>query len=125
MTHAFRLALALGLALAAGSAHAQGTGHDHGSHSAPAAAAEAPSTTALKAADEKMMQDMMAAPYTGNVDVDFRVHMIPHHEGALAMARVVLEHSKDPQTRKLAEQVIADQQKEITDMKAWLAKNAK
>ena len=44
------------------------------------------STRAFKAADTAMMKDM-DVPYTGDPDVDFRTHMIPHHKGAVAMAK--------------------------------------
>ncbi|HWJ74051.1 MAG TPA: DUF305 domain-containing protein [Kaistia sp.] len=82
----------------------------------------APSTKAFKAADAAMMKDM-AINYSGNVDVDFVRGMIPHHQGAIAMAKIELEYGKDPEIRKLAEGIIKAQDDEIAFMKAWLAKN--
>ncbi len=70
------------------------------------------------------MHDNMAIEFSGNADVDFVRGMIPHHQGAVAMAKIVLEHGKDPEVRKLAEGVIAAQEAEITWMQDWLAKNA-
>jgi uncharacterized protein (DUF305 family) len=49
--------------------------------------------------------------------------MIPHHQGAVDMARIVLEHGSDPEVKKLAESVIAAQESEIKWMQDWLAKN--
>ena len=67
-----------------------------------------------------MMRDM-ALPYTGDPDVDFRVQMIPHHKGAIDMARMALRHAKDHWTRQMAEGVIVEQQREIAEMQVWLA----
>nr|WP_238242522.1 DUF305 domain-containing protein [Methylobacterium iners] len=126
----------------AGPALSQGT-HSHGDHKMPAdkgathdadmmkminemkpAPGDAVSTKAFKEADMKMMHDMHV-PYTGNADVDFRTHMIPHHKGAVEMSKVALKHAKDPATKAMAEKIIADQEKEIAEMEAWLKKNRK
>ena len=64
----------------------------------------------------RMMQDMHAAPLSGNVDADFLAMMIPHHAGAVDMARLVLQHGQDPATRQLAEDIIAGQTTEIDSM---------
>lgn len=69
----------------------------------------------------KMMKDMHAPRYTGKPDVDFLAMMIPHHEGAVEMARLVLIHGKDPLIRRLAEEIIASQTAEIAAMKQRLA----
>lgn len=83
---------------------------------------DAPSTKDFKEADMAMMHNMHVA-YTGNPDVDFRTHMIPHHQGAIDMAKVALKHAKDPETKAMAQKIIDDQEKEIADMKAWLAQH--
>lgn len=80
------------------------------------------SAKAFKIANDKMHKDM-AVTLTGDADVDFMQSMIPHHEGAVAMAKVALEHGKDAEVRKLAEDVIKTQAAEIKQMEAWLARN--
>ena len=69
---------------------------------------------------QKMMADMHRPGFTGNADVDFLAMMIPHHQGAVDMARLVLIHGKDPLTRRLAEEIIASQTAEIAAMGARL-----
>jgi uncharacterized protein (DUF305 family) len=93
---------------------------DHGDaaarrHAAPAAGD--PFARSMDAGMEVMMNNMHAAGYTGDADVDFLAMMIPHHEGAVEMARLLLIHGKDPLTRGLAEEIIAGQTAEITAMK--------
>ena len=68
----------------------------------------------------KMMSDMHAPGYTGDADIDFLAMMIPHHEGAVDMARLVLQHGNDPITRKLAEEIISSQRVEIEGMQRRL-----
>lgn len=79
-------------------------------------------TPAYQAAMGTMMTDMMI-PYSGNADVDFIRGMIPHHQGAVDNARIVLKYGTDPDVRKFAEGVIAAQEAEIKWMNDWLAKN--
>ena len=70
----------------------------------------------LDAAMKKMMIDMHAPGHTGNPDVDFLAMMIPHHQGAVDMARLALIYGNDPLTRRLAEEIIASQTVEISAM---------
>ncbi|TGP23952.1 MULTISPECIES: DUF305 domain-containing protein [unclassified Mesorhizobium] len=84
--------------------------------------ADSPATVGYKAAMDKMHTDMMLN-YTGNADVDFVRGMIPHHQGAIDMAKVVIANGKDPEIRKLAEGVVKAQEAEIKEMQDWLAKH--
>lgn len=96
----------------------------HGSHGTATPAADTAATTAYKAANDKMHKEMGIA-FSGDADVDFARGMIPHHQGAVDMAKVVLAHGKDPELRKLAEGVIAEQEKEIAFLRDWLKKQGK
>ena len=70
----------------------------------------------MAAAIKQMMNDMHTRGYTGNPDVDFLAMMIPHHQGAVDMARLALIYGNDPLTRRLAEEIIASQTVEISAM---------
>ncbi len=72
---------------------------------------------------DSMGQGMMGQGVTGDADRDFVASMIPHHQDAIDMAKIVLERGKDEEVRKLAEAVIAAQGTEIAQMKAWLEKH--
>ena len=96
----------------------------HAGHGAAATGKDTPATTAFKAANAKMHADMDIA-YSGDVHADFVRGMIPHHQGAIAMARIMLAHGKDPELRKLATAIVAEQEKEIAAMQAWLKANGK
>jgi hypothetical protein len=94
-------------------------GQQHGGHGA-GVAAHSGFSAEMHTAMTKMSKDMEAAPMTGDPDKDFLAMMIPHHEGAVEMARLVLLHGRDPLVRKLAEEIIAAQQAEITTMRQRL-----
>jgi uncharacterized protein (DUF305 family) len=82
-----------------------------------------PSSQAFHAINVKMHEGMNIA-FTGNADVDFVRGMIPHHQGAVDMAKVLIAFGKDPELRKLAEAVIKAQESEIALMQTWLKRNA-
>jgi YVTN family beta-propeller protein len=68
-----------------------------------------------------MDKDMMAAPMTGDPDHDFCAMMIPHHQGAIDMAKFILLHGKDPVVQRLAQEIIVTQEQEIEVMRLRLA----
>ena len=63
---------------------------------------------------------MGAVQRSGNSDVDFVRLMLPHHQAAIDMAKTQLLYGKDPQMRRLAQEIITDQQSEIELMQRWL-----
>jgi uncharacterized protein (DUF305 family) len=113
-----RIALCLTLAALALPAFAQ---QGHQGHGARAPANEPASTREYRAANDRMHRDMNIR-FTGDADRDFAAGMIPHHQGAIDMARVVLRHGKDPEMKRLAESIIAAQEAEIAQLRAFLAR---
>ena len=116
-------ALVATLALcAATGANAQ---HMHGT-SAPAtfvASSDRPFAALMNDAMAIMDRDMAAAPMNGEPGHDFVTMMMPHHQGAIDMAKAVLLNTTDPELRNLALGIIAEQQNEINVMRAWLARH--
>ena len=92
-------------------------GHPHEHH---AGHLLTPFATDMHQQMRSMAGAMERAPMTGDPDRDFLAMMIPHHQGAIDMAQLVLVHGQDPLTRQLAEEIIASQQVEIASMQARL-----
>ena len=90
---------------------------------APGGAAMTQHRPEMRQAMEKMNRDMVGAPTTGNPDRDFAAMMIPHHQGALDMARAYLQEGKNPEMRRMAERTIQDQEKKIRELREWMAKH--
>lgn len=94
-----------------------GASHRHGVAAKDRAPSAAPEfRREMDSAMTTMLRAMHAPGRSGNVDVDFLAMMIPHHAGAVDMARLMLQHGRDPATRALAEEIIAGQTVEIEGM---------
>jgi uncharacterized protein (DUF305 family) len=91
--------------------------HAHPGSEVPATpSSEAQFLAANEEAMGKMMADMAAAP-TGDIDRDFVAMMVPHHQGAIDMAQIILRYGKNEQLKRLAQEIIVTQQQEIAAMK--------
>lgn len=110
-----KLLLAVVAGSLAASISVQVDAHDHGGQSGAD-----PNWSELIASMNKMHMAMGAIPRTGNSDVDFVRLMLPHHQAALDMAKTQLLYGRDPQMRRLAQEIITDQQSEIELMQRWL-----
>jgi uncharacterized protein (DUF305 family) len=77
---------------------------------------------AMNESMDRMDNGMKSAPMDGDVDHDFASMMMPHHQGAIDMAKAELAYGKDSVMRRLAEEIIVDQQSEIQAMQLWLGK---
>ncbi|WP_238897690.1 CopM family metallochaperone [Achromobacter xylosoxidans] len=95
------------------------TTNEHTHHGA-GTPSDNPAVRAYQEANDRMHGDM-TIEFTGDADVDFIRGMIPHHQGAIDIAKVVLAHGSDAEVRQLAEDVIRAQEGEIAKMKKWLS----
>ena len=92
-----------------------------------AAQMEPRAMTFMRIMDESMKRmdtGMNSAPMNGNIDHDFATMMMPHHQGAIDMAKAELTYGKNLVMRRMAEEIIVDQQSEIQAMQLWLSKQS-
>jgi hypothetical protein len=85
--------------------------------SIPFSIPELTADTAFDKGMDTMHGEMQKVRYSGNADTDFASLMIPHHQGAIEMAKVELQFGTDPRLRRLAQEIIVTQQSEIEVMK--------
>ena len=86
--------------------------------------ARTPADRAFAASNDAMMSGMAVEP-TGDADRDFVAMMLPHHRGAVAMARVELRYGRDPELRRLAASIVKAQAVEIAEMRVWRRTHAR
>ncbi|MYM66120.1 DUF305 domain-containing protein [Pseudoduganella sp. FT55W] len=118
------------LPLMAAGAQAQEHHHHGGADSMAAppppfvASSTKPFSALMDDAMAVMDAGMQQAPMNGIAEHDFVTMMMPHHQGAVDMAKAVLLHTQDPEIRNLALGIIAEQQNEINVMQAWLQRHS-
>jgi uncharacterized protein (DUF305 family) len=117
------LAIPTAMPLASGARADDMKGMDMSGAHAKAKPAASPADKAFATSMATMMKGMNVKP-TGKPDTDFVRMMMPHHQGAVDMAKVELQYGTDPELRQLATDIVAAQEKELAQMKAWLDKNA-
>jgi uncharacterized protein (DUF305 family) len=120
MTRTFRMAalIILGVSAAAGTASAQD--HAHNATTTFSITSDVTFDGLMAQAMDRMHAAMIAVNPTGDTDRDFLAMMIPHHQGAIDMAKVVLLHTQDRRIRNLAQSIITEQQYEINLMNGLL-----
>ncbi len=99
-------------------------GGKHPATPSPAATNTPPHVREYMQAMDKMHGPMNTGVTAASADEGFVRGMIPHHQGAIDMAKTALQYGKDEQVRKWANEVIREQQREISEMEAWLKTNA-
>ena len=130
MSRGFVRVAVIGLMVAASMLAQAADQYAHGMQAEDAAPASFVASTAksfdalMKDAMTVMDRDMRAAPVNGQPAHDFMAMMIPHHQGAIDMAKSILLNTQDPEVRNLAQGIITEQANEIRLMKAWLARHA-
>jgi uncharacterized protein (DUF305 family) len=77
----------------------------------------------MEQAMQKMHTGMASIKPSGDNDADFVRLMLPHHQAALDMAKAELKYGKDPQMRRLAQEIVTDQESEIELMQLWLKRH--
>ena len=107
--------------------HSHSPEHPHGPQRPPSAhTGHDPATTprtaqsAFQQAMERMHGPMMKGVAHADPDIAFVLGMIPHHQGAIDMAEIVLKYGKDHHNHELAREIISAQRREIAEMEAWL-----
>lgn len=98
--------------------HGQGSGMPHDGQRMQAMPTD-PASRAYMQGMQKMNRDMHK-PMTGDADQDFARMMVAHHQGAIDMARVQLQHGSDPTLKAMAQKVVDDQTREIQQLQDWM-----
>ena len=96
-------------------------------HTTPVAMSPAPTQAPWQAENEasmaRMNQAMQETMGGATEDEAFVRSMLPHHQGAIDMARTELAYGRDPVLRRMAQRIVATQQQEIMEMRAWLLRH--